>query len=83
MSDLPSIIYKKDLADAIRKGMQEEVVDLMLGKSQSMRGMLGNFYQLISETAGAIDLAYLRGFEDGKKSRERELLDSKSSEGGD
>lgn len=61
---MPSIIHKVPIAEELRKGMPKECVDLMLG-GEAKFSILNSLYQLIGQSAGAIELAYRRGYQAG------------------
>jgi len=75
---MPSIIHKIPIADELRESMPKHTVDLMLGSSEANSGILSTLYRLIGNMAGAIELAYRRGYEvgyeDGKKGNEEKII---------
>ena len=77
---MPSIRYKFPIAEELRKSLEGiPVKDLMLGDgTDGHAGILGTLYQLIGSLAGALELAYRRGydvgFNDGKKKQKRKPI---------
>jgi len=72
---MPSIRHKFPIADELRKSLEGiPVKDLMIGEGKDGdAGILGTLYQMIGNIAGALELAYRRGydvgFDDAKKKR--------------
>ncbi len=70
---MPSIRHKFPIADELRQSLKGiPVRDLMIGEGKDGdAGILGTLYQMIGNIAGALELAYRRGYELGEEAERK------------
>jgi len=77
---MPSVIHKVPIVDELMKSLEGiPVKDLMCGGgNDGLVGIVNTLYQLIGTVAGALEVAYYRGydigFDDAKKKRTRKPI---------
>jgi len=64
---MPSMIHKTDIIKALRESMPPDILDLMIGR-EGVQGFLTPWYSMMNNMAGALELAYRRGYQAGQES---------------
>ena len=68
---MPHLKHKNAIAAEIRKTLLPELHDLVLGDSDTNRGLIGRWYTDLRLTLGAMELAYRRGVQAGREAERR------------